>query len=282
MNYFDKIPTITYNGSLCKNLLARARLSDQTREATSNFYPYTMEGADRIDILSNDYYDDPGYTWVIWLTNNTVDPYYDYVLNEDDFIQFVIKKYSSYETATRGIYFYRNNWYDNTDTRLTVAQYNALNSSFKKYYDPVINNDLAVTNYIRKRHDDTVNTNKILTLDITTSQGTFVIGEEIQVNPSNYAFVTFANSTVVTCQHVTGTLNSTDIIIGQQSNAIATVDTKTVIFESVASTDAVYWSPVTYLEYEQEQNEQKKTIQLIDPRFIGQIESDLRRVMSAR
>lgn len=282
MNYFDKIPTITYNGTLCKNLLARARLSDQTRAQKAVFYPYTMENADRIDILSNDYYDDPGYTWLIWLTNNTIDPYYDMALDDDNFIQYIIKKYGSYEAASRKIYFYRNNWYDYPDTQITVAQFNGLDSSFRKYYEPIIDNNLAPAAYKRKRHDDVVATNKILTLTISNTTGTFTVGEEVRIDASNYAFVTFANSSVVTCQHVTGAFEVSDTITGQESNAQADIATVTVIAETIASTDVGYWTPVTYLDYEQEQNEDKKTIQLLDPRYVGQAESDLRRVMGAR
>lgn len=282
MNYFDKIPTITYNGALCKNLLARARLSDQTRDIKSVFYPYTMENADRIDILSNDYYDSPGYTWLIWLTNNTIDPYYDMALDEDNFIDYMIKKYGSFDSAARKIYFYRNNWYDYPDTQISIAQFDALSSSFKKYYEPIIDNSLAPAAYKRKRHDDVVATNKIITLEISNASGTFTVGEEIQVNASNYAFVTFANSSVVTCQHVTGSLTTADAITGQTSAVTADIDTVNVIAETIASTDAAYWTPVTYLDYEQEQNESKKTIQLLDPRYVGQAESDLRRVMGAR
>lgn len=282
MNYFDKIPTITYKGALCKNLLARARLSDQTRDLKSVFYPYTMENADRLDILSNDYYDDPGYTWLIWLTNNTLDPYYDVALEENDFIQYIIKKYGSYETAARKIKFYRNNWYDYTDTQINTSQFNALNASYKKYYEPVIDNNLSPIAYKRKRHDDIVATNKVITLGVSNANGTFTVGEEIQITPTNYAFVSFANSTVVTCQHVTGAFTTSDSITGQTSGAQADIDSVTLIIETAASTDVNYWSPVTFLEYEQEQNENKKTIQLLDPRYVGQAESDLRRVMNAR
>ena len=282
MNYFDKIPTITYKGALCKNLLARARLSDQTREQKAVFYPYTMENADRVDVLSNDYYDDPGYTWLIWLTNNTIDPYYDVALEENDFIQYIIKKYGSYSSAARQVSFYRNNWYNYTDVQITPQQFNALNSSLKKYYEPVIDNNLAPVAFKRKRHDDTVATNKVITLGVSNTDGAFTIGEEIQVNASNYAFVTFANSTVVTCQHVTGTFTTSDTIMGQSSDAMADIDSVNLIIETAASTDVGYWEPVTVLEFEQEQNENKKTIQLLDPRYVGQAESDLRRIMGAR
>ena len=280
MNYFEKLPTITYNNNLVKNLLARARLSDSIRKQKTNFYPYTMDSIDRVDNLANLYYDQPGYTWLIWLTNNTIDPYFDLPLSEEDLFQHIKSKYGSFDIAARKIKLYRSNWYDNTDDTLSIQQFDALSPSHKKYYQPVLDNSLRVNNYKRKRQDDTVSTNKIITFDISSVTGTFTVGEEVQTNGTNYAFVTFANSSVMTCQHVTGTLSGT--ITGQESDATATVGSVTTIVQTVAVTDSAFWSPVTFLDFEQELNEAKKIIKLLDVRFTGQADSDLRRVMQTR
>ena len=84
----------------------------------------------------------------------------------------------------------------------------------------------------------------------------------------------------MTCQHVTGTLSGT--ITGQESGATATVGSVTTIVQTVAVTDSAFWSPVTFLDFEQELNEAKKIIKLLDVRFTGQADSDLRRVMQTR
>lgn len=280
MNYFDKLPTITYNNYVAKNLMARSRLSDEIRGTRTAFYPYTMDSEDRVDHVSNFYYDDPGYTWLIWLTNNHIDPYFDGPLGEVNFIDFVKQKYGSYELAARKIKFYRNNWYDNTDVSLTPSQFTSLNNATQKYYEPVLDNVLNVSKYVRKRDDDIISTNKIITFDISSVSGTFVVGEEVQTNGTNYAFVTYANTTQMSCQHVNGTLSST--ITGQQSGATATVGTVTTIAQTLASTEVSFWSPVTFLEYEREVNEGKKAIKLLDARYKGQAENDLKRTMLAR
>lgn len=280
MNYFDKLPTITYNNYLAKNILARARLSDKVRSSKTSFLPYEIEEGDRIDILSNMYYDDPGYTWLVWLTNNHVDPFYDQPLDYNDFIDFIVQKYGSYELAARKIYYYRNNWYDNTTVSITTQAFNALSNSTQKYYEPVLNNTLQVAKYVRKRQDDKVLTNKVISFDISSVSGTFTVGEEVRTDVNNYAFVTAANSSVLTCQHVTGTISST--ITGQQSQASATVGTVTTITESLAATEPLFWSPVTYYDHELELNEAKKAIKLLDVRFKSQAEEDLRRIMKTR
>lgn len=277
MNYFDKLPTITYNNQLSKNLLARARLSDSIRATRTAFYPYTIDTNDRIDHLSNLYYENPGYTWLIWLTNNMVDPYFDVPLAEDDLVSHIITKYGSYSLAARKIKLYRNNWYDNVDQTLTVAQYNSLGDGTQKYFDPVLDNVLNVAKYVRKRDDDMMITNKVQSVTISSVTGTFTVGEEVQTNASNYAFVTYVGTSSITVQHVTGTLSGT--ITGQESGATATVGTVTTIAQPIQATDAAFWSPVTFLEYEQELNEAKKAIKLLDIRYASQAEADLRRIM---
>jgi hypothetical protein len=280
MNYFDKLPTITYNNNLVKNLLARARLSDSVRKNKTAFYPYTMDAGDRVDNLSNLYYDNPGYSWLVWLTNNTVDPYFDLPLSEGDLFSHIVAKYGSFELAQRKIKLFRTNWYDNTDDQLTVAQFEALASSYKKYYEPVLDNVLNVARYVRKRRDETAATNKIISATISSVTGTFKVGEEIRASGTNYAFCTYVSDTSLTMQHVIGTLSGT--VTGQESGATATIGTVTTIKETLAAQDNSFWSPVTFLEYEQELNEAKKQIKLLDVRFASQADSDLRRVMLTR
>lgn len=280
MNYFDKLPTITYNKFLVKNLMARVRMSDQVRSSKTSFFPYEIEEGDRIDILSNLYYDDPGYSWLVWLTNNNVDPFYDQPLDQNTFIDFIKQKYGSYNLAARKIYYYRNNWYDNTSDSITTAGFASLGNSTQKYYEPVLNNAFQVVKYVRKRQDDKLATNKVITFDISSVSGSFKVGEEVRTDETNYAFVTFANSSVITCQHVTGAITST--IEGRESGATATVGTVTTIAQTLAATEPLFWSPVTFFDHEQELNEAKKAIKLLDARFKDQAEEDLRRTMKTR
>jgi len=280
MNYFDKLPTITYANNLVKNIMSRSRLSDSIKSNQTAFYPYTMDAGDRIDILSNLYYENPGYTWLIWLTNDIIDPYFDLTLNDDDFNDHITSKYGSYDLAARKIKVYRNNWYDNIDVSITPTQFNSLANGTQKYYEPILNNVLNVARYVRKRHDDIIATNKIQSIAISSVTGTFKVGEEVKTNGTNYAFVTHVSNTALTVQHITGTLSGT--ITGQESGATATVGAITTILQPISAVDAPFWSPVTFLEYEQDLNEAKKVIKLLDIRYTSQAVNDLKRTMSAR
>jgi hypothetical protein len=278
MNYFNKIPTIIYDGQVAKNLLARAKLSDKTMKNKSAFYPYTMDDSDRADTISQHYYDKPGYTWLIWMANNTIDPYYSMALTEDDFNNHIISKYGSQAKAMRKIAFYRTKF--DSETHISVSEYSALIPRFMKYYEPVLDAYNNIIEYKRKTDQDVTNTNKIITMSLSTVNGNFTVGEEVQVDGTNYAFVTLVDSNTISCQHVNGTFASGDQITGKESGATATVVSSTTIVETIAFTDAAYWEAISYYDYERELNEDKKEVSLLDVRYKSQAESELKRLMS--
>ena len=278
MNYFNKIPTIIYNGQAAKNILARANLSPQTRANKTAFYPYTMSDTDRIDTLSYHYYDNPGYTWLIWMTNNAIDPYYATALTENDLFNYIADKYGSLEKAMRKIAFYRNTL--DKESRITISQYETIPYNYRKYYEPVLDVNAIVSGYRRKTDLDVTNTNAIITLTLSTVKDNFTVGEEIQVDGTHYAFVTAIEGNNVTCQHINGGFQVGDTITGKESFATGIITSVKTITQTLAYTEAAYWEPISYFQYEIETNDDKKNIQLLDVRYKGQVESELKRVMS--
>lgn len=279
MNYFDKLPNISYNGYTVKNILSRARLSDKTRSNRVLFYPYTIKEDERPDHISNYYYDDPGYTWLIYMTNNIVDPYYDMPLNNDDLNALIIKKYGNIETAQRKVMYYRNNWSFSTD-QISIDNFQSLPSYAAKYFDPIVDPNYNVRAYVRKRHDDVVSTNRLVQLTLDGSYN-FTIGEEVQVSPTTYAFVVNTNGPDIIVQHTHGDIIVGNQITGQESLVQGLVTAVNTLSETIAFTEAVYWSPVSMFDYEMEQNEIKKQINLIDARYKSNVESELKRTLGS-
>jgi len=279
MNYFNKFPIISYDGKLAKNLLVRTKLSDSTKSNKLAYYPYTMTEEDRVDILANDYYDNPGYTWLVWMSNDIIDPYYGLPLSEQDFFNFITLKYGSFDKAMRKTFYYRVNWVDNQEEQLTISQYITLPGSHRKYYDPLLDNYGQVQSYKRKQDDQIASTNKIVALMVSGLTDTFTVGEELQVNGTNYAFCTSSSNTQVLVQHVVGQFVVGDIITGKESGLTATVETSSVLAETIPSGELVFWTLVSCFEYEQELNESKKNIQLLDAKYANKAEADLKRLM---
>lgn len=292
MNYFNKFPLINYDGHLAVNLLTRAQLSPQTRNQRTIFYPYTIKDYDRVDNLSENYYDSPEYSWLIWMTNDIVDPYYDYPLSDADFDAYVVDKYGSIANAYRKTKYYRTKW-ANEEAITPVSTYNGLDPSFKKYYDPVVDADYNITGYRRKRNDVTVNTNKVVQIGIRGPRtGEFIKGEEIYKHgdTSVYAECVHAvqypvpedSDPLIGLQHVNGTFAIDDQIVGKTSGATAYINTLVVVSETLASTEADYWEAVSCYDYENELNQKKKEIKLLDVRYRNQVESELQRVMDTQ
>lgn len=269
MNYFDKIPTIIYGGRAAKNLITKAQFSEQTRNNKLLYYPYTLPDSMRADNLSNKYYDNPGYSWLIWMTNNIIDPYYGLPLSEEEFRRFITSKYGSVELAKRSIKCWRSNWYRD-DTRLTLAQYETLSFNHKKYYDPVLNNNLQVVGYKRKQENTLINTNAAYELKVTN---TLTQGSLIGSNDW-YATIAYADESSIIIEKVIGLPEVGDAI---NSNIITQVTLRSA---TSAFTDADFWEPVSLWDYEYDINEGKKHIKLLDNRYRNQVTAELERVMN--
>jgi len=281
MNFFNKIPTITYEGKMARNIMARAKLSDSTKNSNQLFFPYTNSGEVRADTLSHQYYKKAGYSWLIWFANEVIDPYYDMALSAYDFDQFIINKYGSIEIAQRKISHYKLNWETN-EANIPISAFDSLQRGAKKYWEPILDYNLNVKSYVRKRDNQTLNTNRVGSINFSNASGAFKIGEEIQQqdDATIYGFCTYADDSTLTIQHLQRSFSTNTTIIGKESGAQATITAvNNFLATTAAYTNSTYWSPVTYYDYEYELNENKKQIVLMDAMLSSRAEQELIRAM---
>lgn len=295
MNYFDKLPIISYDNNLARNLLARARFTQNTMKNKAAYYPYTIKDGQRADSLSDDYYNSPGYEWLIYFANDIIDPYYDMPMNDDNFFNHIVNKYGTYETAMRKILYYRHDWASAIEDRITVAAFEALSFAYKKYYDPVLDYNLQPASYKRNSEDWVASTNKTIALTLTSVTGTFLYDEEVRINSSNYGTVTYVDTGVVYLQHIVGTFTAGATVTGVTSGATATIAAGGVTTISLSIPDGsaeapnsgkpderAFWAPVTAFQHEEEKNAQKKEIRLMDVRHRSTADDTLRRVLKSK
>lgn len=287
MKYFSNIPVISYANNFARNILTRVKVLDKFKDQASVYYPYVLEEATgsglKYENLAFDYYDDVDDVWVLHLVNQIVDPYYDVPLTQEQFEAFIVKKYGSLRAAIQKVVFYRNN-YNQDESILTISGYNALIAERKRYWTPTINFDNNIIGYERLKDDTVVTTNKILTLDITLNgNATFQTSEKvIQDTSGATGFVTFSNTTTISLQHITGTFsnNATYYVVGSDSGANASASSVTTIKENISANAAIYFSSVTAFDYETEINEQKKTINLMDNRYVSMVHNTFSELMN--
>ena len=139
---------------------------------------------------------------------------------------------------------------------------------------------------MRKKEDPIKNTNKLLSMGITVSSGTgYVVGETVDILNVNTTVgageIEYANSTNVRIKNISGNTSATNTIRGDNSNTLATINSSTIQFENITNSEAIYWNPVYFYDYELELNEMNKNIKLLNPNYAMQTAEQLRKVLKS-
>lgn len=264
--YFNRFPLVDYNGSPATNILARVDFTDQTKKDIYVNFDYVLqEGSTRPDILSFNYYNSPQYDWLIYMTNNIIDPYHDYYKSQADFKNYIAGKYGNAEIARAKILFYRNDWAPD-ESLITETVYDSLDIVVKKYWKPKLNLTGQIVGYERVKDDWTVSTNRIVQLVVNIDISGFEVGDTINqssVNASGILVSKDVDAGILIVQHVEGAFE-----ISEADNITNVI----VLKENISALEANFWTPVYAYDYEEEQNELKKYISMIKSSYLPDVE----------
>ena len=269
--YFDKFPVITYSNNNIVDITRRVTLLDRVSRNPYAFYPYEIEDNERPDQFSDRYYGDSFKSWIVYLANKINDPYYEWYLTNNEFNEFIEKKYGSIYEAQQKIKFYRNNW-ENQDN-ISLSEYNALPVGNQKYWNPEYGSGSSIISYKRKEIDWSASTNKIVSY--TVANTSFIKDEIVNINLDGNSFgrgqVTGNSNTAIYVQHVSGvydesatvTINN-GYIYGTESQVNTAVTDVTVLSSNIPDEEVIYWTAITHYDYEIEKNEYNKSVRIID------------------
>jgi hypothetical protein len=107
MAFFNRLPNIEYDlkpvvfpfsekeYALVKNFFRRYKLSESSYNYAVLFTEYTMTDEDRLDNLSQKTYGNPEYDWIIMITNNIINSYFDLPIKESDLYEMVDIAYNN-------------------------------------------------------------------------------------------------------------------------------------------------------------------------------------------
>lgn len=268
--YFDRFPIVDYDGDIAKNILARVDFTEKTKRDIYSTFEFTLEeGFERPDLLSYNYYGSSKFDWMIYLTNNIVDPYYDYYKSAEDFKSYMETKYGSNSNARSITLFYRLNWHEDERT-ITVQQYEALvadeTANARKYWKPKLTNTGAVIGYERIKEDWTVSTNKVLSLSLTVSPSGFAVGDRVtQTSTAAYATIDYIDleNNRLTVKHVSGSF---------AVNEAEGIKEITVISQNIPEAETEYWYAVNAYEDEKETNELKRNVFVLKSSYLAETE----------
>lgn len=274
-SYFKNFPTIVYSGSLVTNIIARAKIDSSVRDKTAVFFPYTVREGERPDTIASNYYEDPNFAWLIYYANETLDPYFEWPLSGNEFKEFIQRKYGSVAKAQDTIAFFRNNW-QTDEAIINPGSYNGLPGALKKYWAPIFDYKNTIISYERAKLDTVVETNFVIEMqhDGTTP---FQNGEIVKQGTAS-AIVSSVSSGVVVVEKVQGSFIAGSIT-NYEGSQTATVTSVTTLNQPLPSNELVYFSPVSAYEYEDELNEQRKEIYILDKSYLNQIELEMKNLL---
>lgn len=285
-NFFSKMGTISYNNELVTNILTSVKFKDIVLKNNVNFYPYVVKEGERPDSIAYHYYEDERYAWLVLLSNSIMDPYFEWPLSLGEFNEFLKKKYGSVETAISTIAFYRVNWYKD-DSIISTAAYESLTTARKKYWSPIVGFNGVVTSYERKKDDTIVDTNKIVEVNVNNTTS-LTIGGRVKQKTSGTLSATGTvraiKTTSIVVNNITGefspTAGSIGSLLNEDETVSKTVTSTSVISSPIPADELVYWEAVSSYDYENELNESRKTIKLIDRQYLSQIEDEMVELLS--
>lgn len=280
-SYFKNFNFINYANNVAVDLTERVIVVNNLEKNPYIFYPTDITNGARADQISNEIYNDPYASWLLYLSNDIVDPYYEWYLNDYQFNEFIGNKYGSVERAQQKISYYVNNWVG--QSAIPTAAFDALAPGQQKYWVAVYDNFGRIFEYERQKIDWNAATNYIVNLKITgTSQ--FISDEVVTIKYTNQssgkAQVAYSNSSTLVIRHCSGDffprqednliITDTSYVYGTESKSNCNIITCTFVANNIPSDEYVYWQGKTYYEVEQEKNEGNKTIRVMQPQYVPQ------------
>jgi len=101
MSYFDKFPLLVYdakgqgNYKLVTDILRRVKMRSAIQDGAVLFDKYDVKNGENPEDVAFKWFGSADLHWVILLTNNITDRYYDWPLNQVQFAEFLTDKYGA-------------------------------------------------------------------------------------------------------------------------------------------------------------------------------------------
>jgi len=285
--YFVRFPIIQYANNNIVDITKRTTMIETVSSNPYIFYPYEISQDERPDQFSDRYFGDSYKSWIIYISNKIVDPYYEWYLSENQFNEVLNKKYGSVRNAYQKVKFYRNDWYNSRN--ININAYDSLPANLKNYWQPVYGTNQNILEYTRKQTNHTITTNKIISYTVANSN--FIRDEICTIyfddNNIGKGQVLYTSNSDLKIQHVSGIylsnstviIDSNSYIYGEESKVNTHFTSSSLTVSNIIESEEMYWAPVTYADSEKEINEYNKSVRIIDRRLTDTISNNLTDLM---
>lgn len=268
------------------NVFAKTSFIKEALKTSSFVFKYSVKDGEKPEDIAFKLYNDPEKHWIILLANEVMDPQYDWVLSQNQFKDFINKKYCSANLQldttetysgnyTVGELVYQGDTLDSSSATATVVAYDSTNKVLQvNFASEVLANSVNISGttsaqthsiigitYNNDGYEWSSNTTRhySVTERRYNSYDQLVTKETYEVTANDYNRI---SHTVVNRNTLTTTQNSYTLSDG----------TSLIINKEIG--------PVSYYQYEDEVNEAKRIIQLPRVEYIGVIEEQFKKLMS--
>lgn len=148
--YFKNFPLISYNDKLLRNIILKSAFIGELNLDDTAFYTYEVKDGERPTTVAFNYYDSIDYVWLVFLSNQITDPYFEWPLSSQELEAHIAKKYGSIEIAQQTIVEYKESDYD--IVTLDTFEFYKQNNIATNNLTPVYAYDKEVQLNEQKRH----------------------------------------------------------------------------------------------------------------------------------
>ena len=187
--YFQHFPYILYNDEVVTDITRRSSVLKKLEGNPYLFLPYTVTEGDTIETIADDYYGDPGLSWLIVMANNIIDPIADFFKDYQTFNEFVIQKYSkdAEKSLDRALKKYEIlEWTQDTSRTDNIIYYRSVyNKDVLLSKETFLNNETTKNFYtdfqpLRFFQYETEENDKLRTIQLISSQYTGQVIQEMR------------------------------------------------------------------------------------------------------
>lgn len=291
VKYFGSIPNIFYNGKVVTDISRRVAVLKKFDTSPYAYFSYTVKDGDRPEDIAYYYYGDVDKTWIVLLSNNIIDTYSQWPLGAEDFDSYVFNKY----TNRYKLWAYNNQ----ADLNLT-SDFNDIQNDVADLVYSVIT---QIPSYVRSnRYADVHDYVISLTSDIENSDVDSLavarqyVNENIEKFKEFIAYIWNPEDLKQKVLDYTKNLTIDDNILyfeGSYDDSKEPIKINRLTYEYSDYVEKGYlnkygytkpldasWEEVRIWDYENEVNENKREIRLLNNDLLLQVEKDLVRLMN--
>lgn len=283
--YFKNFPVTEYANTAVVDITRRAKTVDSINSNPYIYYPYVIENNERHDQIADKFWSDYDLGWLLFMSNQIIDPYYQWYLQDQELYDFILKKYGTYELAAEKIKHFR---VIDSEEVISSTRYEELSPHEFKYWCPVYESKYNLSGYKRKKLDWIVNTNAIVEYTLASHPTDIAIGSKIKIkiSPSSFgtAEVTNIQDNKITCNHIQNDAIENDTLLLSPSSYLY-VNTHYIISDikivrfNIPLDEFKYWEAVSFLTWETESNEYNKTLRIMNPGIVPGVVTDFKEKM---